>query len=74
MPNTIKCPHCGKSNAWDAEVCGFCSFALSQRKNIEFEEYKKRTEMLEKREEKLNKLIENLLVSIDELKQIAGNK
>ena len=22
----IKCPHCDKSNLWDAEICGFCLF------------------------------------------------
>ena len=44
----IKCPHCGKANAWDAEVCGFCNFSLSQKRHIEFEEFKKRTEKLEK--------------------------
>ena len=39
-----------------------------------FEEYKNRTQLLEKREEKLNTLIENLIVSIDELKTLAGKK
>ena len=70
----LKCPHCGKSNQWDAEVCGFCNFALSQRKNIEFEEYKKRIEILEKKEEKFYSLIEDLKVTVGQLKHMAGKK
>ncbi len=27
----VSCPHCGKSNVYDAEICGFCNFALVQR-------------------------------------------
>ena len=70
----LKCPHCGKSNAWDAEVCGFCNFALSQRKNIEFEDYKKRIEMLEKREEKYQGLLEDLRGTVELLRQMTGKK
>jgi integrase len=60
----IKCPHCGKANAWDAEICGFCNFALSQKRHIEIEEFRKRTEKLEKEKEETNKLIKELIKKI----------
>jgi len=63
-----KCPHCGKANPWDAEVCGFCNFALSQKRNIELEDFKKRTEKLEEEKEQTNKLIKELIKKISELK------
>lgn len=64
----IKCPHCGKSNPWDAEICGFCNFALSQKRNIELEEYKKRTEKLEKERNETNMLVKELIKKISESK------
>jgi integrase/endogenous inhibitor of DNA gyrase (YacG/DUF329 family) len=62
----VKCPHCGKANAWDAEICGFCNFALSQKRHIEIEEFKERTEKLEKEKEETNKLIKELIKKISE--------
>lgn len=64
----IKCPHCGKANAYDSEICGFCNFALSQKRHIELEEFKKRTEKLENEREETNKLIKELIKKISESK------
>ena len=64
----VKCPHCGKANTFDAEICGFCSFALSQKRNIELEEFKKRTEKLEKERNETNMLIKELIKKISEFK------
>lgn len=64
----IKCPHCGKANAWDSEICGFCNFALSQKRHVEIEEFKKRTEKLEKERNETNKLIKELIKKISESK------
>jgi len=47
----ILCPHCTKSNPWDAEICGFCNFALIQKNPTDSQEtqkYKERIECLEK--------------------------
>lgn len=63
----LKCPHCGKANTWDAEICGFCNFALSQKRNVELEEFRARTEKLEKEKEETNKLIKILIKKISEL-------
>ncbi|MBI9018756.1 MAG: site-specific integrase [Phycisphaerae bacterium] len=64
----IKCPHCNKSNAWDTEICGFCNFALSQKKNVEIEEYKRRTEKLEKDKVEVNMLVKKLINEISQLR------
>ncbi len=66
----VKCPHCKKSNPWDSEICGFCNFALSQKRHIELEEYKKRTEKLEKERGETNELIKKLIKKMSESKQI----
>jgi integrase len=63
----IICPHCEKANAWDAEICGFCNFALSQKRHVELEEFKQRTEKLEKEKEETNMLIKELIKKISEL-------
>ncbi|HBG28973.1 MAG: hypothetical protein A2Y10_14875 [Planctomycetes bacterium GWF2_41_51] len=57
----IKCPHCDKSNAWDAEICGFCNFALSQKRQVGFEEYMQRIETLEKDRQNANELVKELI-------------
>ena len=62
-----KCPHCEKANPWDAEICGFCNFSLSQKRRVDFEEYKKRTEKLEKEKEETNMLIKKLIKKIEGL-------
>ena len=64
----VKCPHCRKANPFDAEICGFCNFALSQKRNIELEEFKKRTEKLEKERNETNTLIKELIKKISALK------
>lgn len=64
----IRCPHCGKANTWDSEVCGFCNFALSQKRYVEVEEFKERTRALEKDREEIHKLIKELIKKISELK------
>ncbi len=65
--NPVECPHCKKSNPHDSEICGFCSFALSQRrqaKTNELQEYRERIEALEKSNTNLiqlsNKLTQKL--------------
>ncbi len=53
------CPHCRKSNPWDAEVCGFCNFALSQQRQIaaaDFNHYKEKIDDLEKSNQQLTQL------------------
>jgi len=64
----VECPHCAKSNPYDAEVCGFCNFALSQKiqaKMNELQEYEKRIAALEKSNVDLiqlgNKLTQKLM-------------
>ena len=56
----IKCPHCGKSNAWDAEVCGFCNFALTQKRQVGATEYLQRTDALEKGQKQMAELLNTL--------------
>ncbi len=62
----LACPHCGKTNAWDSEICGFCNFALSQKRGVNMEAYTKRIELLEKEKEETNKLIKKLIKRIEE--------
>ena len=62
----IKCPHCGKANAWDSEICGFCNFGLSQKRHVDFEEFKERTRTLEKDREKTHEMIKELIKKISE--------
>ena len=70
LQNTpVKCSHCRKANTWDAEVCAFCNFALSQKRSVEIEEYTKRTEALEKNIENNDKLVIKLIKEIERLKQ-----
>lgn len=64
----IECPHCKNANPWDSEICGFCNFALSQKRSVDIEEYKKRTEKLEKEKEETNMLIKKLIKKIEESK------
>ena len=54
------CPRCSHSNPWDAEICGKCNFALSQKRNIQTEGRDKRIEMLEKNSEKTMEMIHEL--------------
>lgn len=63
----IKCPHCSKSNAWDAEVCGFCNFALSQKRQIGLEEYVQRTNALERDQKRTVELLNTLTEKVFEL-------
>ena len=59
----IECPHCKKSNPYDAEICGFCNFALSQKiqaKMNELQEYEERIAALEKSNENLVQLSNKL--------------
>lgn len=63
----IKCPHCGKANAWDSEICGFCSFALSQKRRVEVEEFKEYTKKLEEDREMTNKMVQGLIKKISDL-------
>jgi integrase/ribosomal protein L40E len=45
----IKCPHCKTSNPHDAEVCGKCNFALSQKRVVNNEDLQKKVlELTEK--------------------------
>jgi len=63
----LECPHCKKLNPYDAEMCGFCSFALSQKteaKTNELHEYKERIEALEKSNVNLIKLSDKLTKEI----------
>jgi integrase/endogenous inhibitor of DNA gyrase (YacG/DUF329 family) len=62
----VNCPHCGKANKWNSEICGFCNFALSHKRSVDIEEYKKRTEKLEKEKEETNQLIKKLIKKIEE--------
>jgi len=64
----IECPHCQKANPWDSEVCNFCNRSLSQKRHVEFEEFKKRTEKLEKEKEETNQLIKELIKKLSESK------
>ena len=70
----IKCPHCKKANAWDAEVCGFCNFALTQKRQVEFEEYKQRMKALEQDRDKTNKLIKELIRKLSEFRSIQSKE
>ena len=63
----VICPHCGKANAWDSEICGFCNFALSQKRHVDIEEFKKRTIILEKDRKKTNELVRELIGKISKL-------
>jgi len=54
------CPRCSQSNPWDAEICGKCNFALSQKRNIQTEGRDKRIEILEKQGEKTMEMIHEL--------------
>lgn len=48
----LKCPHCKKANPYDAEICGFCNFALNQRRQVEAEIIKEKLKVMEKKFEK----------------------
>ena len=63
----IKCPHCGKANPWDSEICGFCSFALSQKRRVDVEEFKERTKIPEEDRKKTNELVHKLIEQISDL-------
>ena len=59
----VECPRCKNSNPDDAEICGFCNFALSQKNQVninELQEYKERLEALEKSNENLIRLSSKL--------------
>ena len=64
----IMCPHCRKANAWDAEVCGFCSFALSHRRQVGFERYKQRIKALERDRKQIHTLIKELIKKLPQSK------
>ena len=60
----INCPHCGKANPWDAEICGFCNFAISQKRQVEIEELKKQIHKLTEEKEQTNELIKEIIKKI----------
>ena len=62
----IKCPHCGKANPWDAEVCGFCNFVISQQRQVEIEELKKQILKLNEEKKETDKLIKELIKKISQ--------
>jgi endogenous inhibitor of DNA gyrase (YacG/DUF329 family) len=66
----VKCPHCGKANKWNSEICSFCNFALSQKRSVNIEEYTKRTEALEEDNKNRDKLVIKLLKEIERLKEL----
>jgi integrase len=70
----IKCPKCGKSNEYDAEFCGFCNMALSQKRMVEaHERFKEIDEKLKESDAKrdaLNKMV--YFMAKKELKNLKG--
>ncbi|MFH1237946.1 MAG: site-specific integrase [archaeon] len=51
----IKCPHCKTSNPFDAEICGKCSFALSQNRRTDREELNKEMDLINKNYQEIAK-------------------
>ena len=43
---------CKKANPYDAEICGFCNFALNQKRQVEAEIFKDKLNAMEKKFEK----------------------
>ncbi len=64
----IICLHCKNSNPYDTEICGFCNFALSQKRLVDIEDLQKRTAELEKSNERLIKLNNKFLQKIEEFR------
>ena len=64
----VKCPHCKKANPWDAEICGFCRFALSQKRQVTFDDMKDRMEALEQDRKQTNTLIRELIKRLSDSK------
>ncbi|MCK5225187.1 MAG: site-specific integrase [Planctomycetes bacterium] len=66
----IKCPHCDKSNLWDAEICGFCNFALTQKRNVEVDGYKQKLGVYEKQNTEIEELKNLMQVYVKRLNQL----
>jgi hypothetical protein len=64
----IICPHCKNPNPYDAEICGLCNFALSQKRQVDIEDLQKRTSELEKTNEMLIKLNNKFLQKIEDFR------
>jgi len=62
----ITCPKCQKPNEYDAEFCGFCNMALSQRRLIEGEETIK---IMDKKMDAMHKRQEALLLELRRLRK-----
>jgi len=71
----IKCPHCKISNPYDAEVCGKCNFALTQKRMINHSQLEKELNEVKLREQstkvELERLKKGAGLLVSELKTIA---
>ncbi len=60
----VRCPHCHQDNPWDAEVCGFCQWALSPTRQVTYEDLRDQIEVLQEDRRKTHQLIQELIAKL----------